>query len=228
VSDEHPSPADGAVEVRGGRIWDLPTRLFHWTLAALVAFSVVTVKLGGFWMDWHMRSGYAILTLVLFRVLWGFAGNRYARFSNFIRPPAVIVDYLRGRVAHGAGHSPLGALSVVAMLAVMMLQASTGLFSNDGNFTEGPLAKFVSGALGERVSTVHRWGEWAIYALVGLHLAAVAYYSAFRSLGLVRPMITGDRAGLDAPPGEDGGALRLRALVLAALAAGLVAWIVNL
>lgn len=226
---DHPAlPADGAGEARGSRIWDLPTRLFHWTLVVLVCFSVVTVKIGGLWMDWHMRSGYAILALVLFRLAWGFAGNRYARFSHFIRPPAVIVDYLRGRVAHGAGHSPLGALSVLAMLAVMLLQASTGLFSNDGNFTEGPLAKLVSGALGERLSTVHRWGELAIYTLVGLHLAAVAYYSAFRSLGLVRPMITGDRPGLDAPPGEDGAALRVRALVLAMLAAGVVAGIVNL
>jgi cytochrome b len=221
-------PEDRATSHGETRVWDLPTRLFHWTLAVLVAFSVVSVKLGGFWMDWHMRSGYAILALVLFRVLWGFAGNRYARFSHFIRPPAVIVDYLRGRAAHGAGHSPLGALSVLAMLALLLLQASTGLFSNDGNFTEGPLAKLVSGTLGERLSTVHRWGEWAIYGLVGLHLVAVAYYSAFRSLGLVRPMLTGDRPGLDAPPGEDGTALRVRALVLAALAAGAVAWIVNL
>ncbi len=148
---------------------------------------------------------------------------------SFIRPPAVVVDYLRGRVAHGAGHSPLGALSVLAMLA---RHAAAGIhrsvLATTAISPKGRSRSLVSGALGERVSTVHRWGEWAIYALVGLHLAAVAYYSAFRSLGLVRPMITGDRAGLDAPPGEDGVALRLRALVLAALAAGLVAWIVNL
>ena len=210
------------------RVWDLPTRLFHWALVVLVSFSVVTVKLGGLWMDWHMRSGYAILALVLFRFVWGFAGNRYARFSTFVRPPAVIVGYLRGQVDHGAGHSPLGALSVLAMLVVLLTQASTGLFANDGSFTEGPLARLVSSALGERLSTVHRWGEWAIYGLVGLHLAAVAYYSAFRSLGLVRPMITGVRPGSGAPAGEDDVALRVRALALAALAAGAVAGIVNL
>lgn len=219
---------DRATSESETRVWDLPTRLFHWTLVVLVVCSIVTVKLGGLWMDWHMRSGYAILALVLFRVVWGFLGNRYARFSTFVRPPAVIMGYLRGQVAHGAGHSPLGALSVLAMLGVLLLQASTGLFSNDGNFTEGPLARLVSSALGERLSTVHRWGEWAIYGLVGLHLAAVAYYSVFRSLGLVRPMITGVRPGADAPPGEDDLALRARALVLAALAAGSVAWIVNL
>lgn len=210
------------------RVWDLPTRLFHWTLVVLIVGSIVTVKVGGLWMDWHMRSGYAILALVLFRFVWGFLGNRYARFSTFVRPPAVIVGYLRGQVAHGAGHSPLGALSVLAMLGVLLTQASTGLFANDGSFTEGPLARLVSSTLGERLSTVHRWGEWAIYGLVGLHLAAVAYYSVFRSLGLVRPMITGVRPGADAPAGEDDGALRLRAMALAALAAGAVAGIVSL
>jgi cytochrome b len=220
--------ADRATAGIATRIWDLPTRLFHWALAVLVAFSIVTVKLGGFWMDWHMRSGYAILALVLFRLLWGCAGNRYARFAHFVRPPAVILGYLRGRVAHGAGHSPLGALSVLAMLGALLLQASTGLFANDGNFTEGPLARLVSSALGERLSTVHRWGEWTLYALLGLHLAAVAYYSAFRDSGLVRPMITGKRPGTDVPAGEDGASLRLRGLVLAAIAAGAVAWIVNL
>ncbi|MGB3427775.1 MAG: cytochrome b/b6 domain-containing protein, partial [Burkholderiaceae bacterium] len=144
---------DSASAEAGTRIWDLPTRLFHWTLVVLIAFSVVTVKLGGLWMDWHMRSGYAILTLVLFRILWGFAGSHYARFSTFVHRPATILDYLRGSLSHGAGHNPLGGLSVLAILAMLLLQASTGLFSNDGNFTEGPLARLVSSAAGERLST---------------------------------------------------------------------------
>jgi cytochrome b len=210
------------------RVWDLPTRLFHWALAALVAFSVVTVKLGGFWMDWHMRSGYAILALVVFRILWGFAGSRYALFSSFVRRPSEIVGYLRGQVEHGAGHSPLAAVSVLALLGVLLAQAGTGLFSNDGNFTEGPLARLVSGAAGERLSSVHRFGEWALYALVGLHIAAVAYYTTFRKVALVRPMITGDRVDVEAPSADDGLAMRLRALALAVVTGAVVALVVTL
>jgi cytochrome b len=210
------------------RVWDLPTRLFHWALAALVACSVVTVKLGGFWMDWHMRSGYAILALVLFRILWGFAGSRYALFSSFVRRPAEVIGYLRGQLEHGAGHSPLAAVSVLALLGLLLAQASTGLFSNDGNFTEGPLARLVSGATGERLSTVHRFGEWALYVLVGLHIAAIAYYATFRKVALVRPMITGDRVDVDGPSADDGWMMRLRALVLALVTSGAVALIVTL
>jgi cytochrome b len=210
------------------RIWDLPTRLFHWALAALVACSVVTVKLGGFWMDWHMRSGYTILALVLFRILWGFAGSRYALFSSFVRRPAEIIGYVRGQLEHGAGHSPLAAVSVLALLGVLLVQASTGLFSNDGNFTEGPLARLVSGATGERLSTIHRFGEWALYVLVALHIAAIAYYTTFRKVALVRPMITGDRLDVEAPSADDGLATRLRALALAVVAGAVVALVVAL
>jgi len=209
------------------RVWDLPTRLFHWALAALVVCSFVTVKLGGFWMDWHMRSGYAILALVLFRVLWGFAGSRYALFSSFVRRPADVIGYLRGQVEHGAGHSPLAAVSVLALLGALLVQASTGLFSNDGNFTEGPLARLVSSAAGERLSTFHRFGEWALYALIGLHIAAITYYTTLRKVALVRPMITGDRFDVDATPADDGLAMRMRALALAVAAAALVAFIVT-
>ncbi len=209
------------------RIWDLPTRLFHWMLAALVAISIITAKVGGLWMDWHMRSGYAILALVVFRVLWGFAGSRYARFATFVRSPRVVLDHLRGRDGHVAGHSPAGALSVVSLLGVLLLQASTGLFTNDGSFTEGPLARLVSRAASDWLSTVHRFGEWALYALVGLHIAAIAYYALLRKSALVGPMITGDQRTI-APPAEDDGWMRARALLLAALAASLVTYVVSL
>jgi cytochrome b len=219
---------DRAFENTGTRVWDLPTRLFHWTLVVLIAFSVVTVKLGGLWMDWHMRSGYAILALVLFRILWGFVGSRYARFSTFVHPPSTVLEYLRGSISHGAGHSPLGGLSVLAILAMLLLQSATGLFSNDGNFTEGPLARLVTSATGDRLSTVHRLGEWALYLLVGIHVAAIAYYTLFRKAILVRPMVTGDHPVADVPPADDSLATRLKALLLAALAAGVVGYIVSL
>lgn len=212
----------------GTRIWDLPTRLFHWALATLVVFSVITAKVGGLWMDWHMRSGYAILALVLFRILWGFGGSHYARFSAFVRPPRIVLDYLCGRAEHGAGHSPAGALSVVALLAVLLLQGSTGLFSNDGSFIEGPLARLASGSVVDRVSTLHRYGEWAILGLAGLHIAAITYYSLLRRAALVGPMITGDHPSIVATPADDGAVMRLRALLLATLSAALVGYIVTL
>jgi cytochrome b len=212
----------------GTRIWDLPTRLFHWTLASLVVFSFVTAKLGGLWLDWHMRSGYAILALVTFRILWGFAGSHYARFSTFVRPPAEVLAQLRGRMSPVAGHSPAGAVSVIALLATMLLQAGTGLFSNDGSFIEGPLARLASNATVDRLSTVHRYGEWAIVAMVGLHLGAIAYYVFIKRSNLVGPMITGNHTAAVAPAADDGPALRLRALLLALLSAGLVAYIVML
>jgi cytochrome b len=114
------------------------------------------------------------------------------------------------------------------MIAVLLLQASTGLFTNDGSFTEGPLAKLVSRATGEWLSTIHRWGELAIYALVGLHLAAVLFYLAVKRDNLIGPMITGDRPGIDAHPARDDPALWLRAAVMLALAAGLTAYVVQL
>ncbi len=210
------------------RIWDLPTRLFHCSVAALVLCSVVTVKLGGSWLDWHMRSGYAILTLVLFRILWGFAGSRYALFASFVRGPSTVLGYLRGRVAHAGGHNPLGALSVVALLGLLLVQAGTGLFSNDGNFTEGPLAKLVDSDTVDLVSTVHRYGEWVIYGLVSLHIAAVVFYTAFRSQPLLSAMVTGERRDLVAAAAQDDAPLRLRALLLAVLCAVLVTYVVTL
>jgi len=212
----------------GTRIWDLPTRLFHWLLATLVVFSVVTAKVGGLWMDWHMRSGYTILALVLFRILWGCAGSHYARFSNFVRPPVVVLAYLRGRVGHVAGHSPIGALSVIALLSALLLQAATGLFTSDDSFTEGPLARLASDMVVDRLSTIHRYGEWAIFALVGLHVAAIAYYSTVRGVVLVGPMITGKHPSSDIVAAEDGASLRIRALVFSVIAAGLVGYLVTL
>jgi len=212
----------------GTRIWDLPTRLFHWALATLVLFSVVTAKVGGLWMDWHMRSGYAILALVLFRILWGFAGSHYARFGSFVRSPAVVLAYLRGQVRHVAGHSPLGALSVIALLGALLLQAATGLFTSDDSFTEGPLTRLASGTVVDRLSTIHRYGEWAIFALVGLHVAAIAYYSSVRGAVLVGPMITGKHPSTTIDAAEDSASLRLRALMFAVIAAGLVSYLVTL
>lgn len=214
------------------RVWDLPTRLFHWALVVLVIFSVATAKIGGNWTEWHMRSGYTILTLIVFRILWGLAGSRHAQFANFVRGPAVTLRYARqmlaGTAQRHAGHNPLGALSVLALLAALLAQASTGLFANDDIANEGPWAKFVSSAASSLLTTFHRYNEKVIYVLLALHLAAVAYYVFAKRDNIVLPMINGDKRGHDAAPIADDATLRVRALILLALAAGLVAYLVGL
>lgn len=214
------------------RIWDLPTRLFHWLLAALVVFSFTTGKLGGNWLEWHFRSGYTILSLLLFRLLWGFAGTRYARFASFLPSPSRLWSTLRSRESRdipvSAGHSELGTLSVYALLIVLSLQATTGLFSNDGTFTEGPWVKFISGATSSRLSTVHYYNSWLIAGLAALHVAAILFYLLMRREDLITPMLTGDKWGTTAEAAADGAAIRLRALLLAALAAGAVSYLVTL
>jgi cytochrome b len=225
---ERPQAADPTIIVR---VWDLPLRLFHWALAALVAFSVATAYAGGSWMDWHMRSGYAVLALLAFRIAWGFAGTRHARFASFVKGPAALMAYARslGSGAHpvSVGHNPLGALSVLALIAIVLAQVGTGLFANDDILTEGPLAKLVSKAASDRATTIHYWNQWLLYALVAMHLLAVIVHRVRFRDDLVGPMIAGAKrlparyAGEDAGPTPWG-----RALVVAALAAAF-AWYVT-
>ncbi len=208
------------------RVWDLPTRLFHWTLAALVVGSFATVKAGA--MIWHERLGYAALALVLFRLAWGFVGGHYARFANFVAGPGRVVAYLRGAVPSAPGHNPLGALSVLALLAVVGFQAGSGLFANDDIAFEGPLARYVSSATSSLLTTLHRTNEKVIIALVALHVAAILYYRFARKQDLVRPMLDGDaRLGARFRARRDDAALRWRALAVAAACAAAVWWLVR-
>lgn len=212
------------------RVWDLPTRLFHWTLAACVAGSVVSAKAGA--MVWHFRFGYVIFALLAFRVLWGLLGGRWSRFTSFLYAPGTVLRYLRGAPRPGenldVGHNPLGALSVFALLAILSVQVGTGLLADDEIANVGPLNRLVSGATGLAATAWHKtWGQWAILALVGLHLAAIAWYS-YRGQGLVGAMVGGDKTlPADTPASSDGVATRGLALVLLALCAGVVAWVVT-
>lgn len=204
------------------RIWDLPTRLFHWAFAALIVLAWLSGELAGSdWRPWHMRFGYAALALLVFRLLWGFAGSRYARFSSFPPSLSAALRQLRTRGSH-AGHAPLGALSVYALLASSGLQIVTGMMTAD-DYNEGPWLQFVSERTASLMGSVHAINRWVLLALVALHLAAIIWY-ALRGKALVRAMLTGDRrdAG-DAPPAEDDARTRWRALVLALLAAALAA-----
>jgi len=205
-------------------VWDLPLRLFHWLLVLLVVVSVVSANIGGNAMQIHLLSGYSVLALVLFRTLWGFLGSTHARFASFVRGPAAAIAYLRAlrrnEASRHLGHNPAGAWSVIVMLIVLLVQAGTGLFSNDDIATEGPLAKLVSKALSDRITGVHHLNVKLLYALIALHLSAVAYYLLYKSENLIKPMLTGfkDAAAGLGESAQQQGRTWLAALLLAACA----------
>ena len=214
------------------RVWEWPVRAFHWTIVALLVALVVTAKVGGNWIDWHMRAGYAMLALVVFRVLWGFFGGPHARFFSFVRGPGAVLRYARSMVQGTkewhVGHNPLGGWSIVLLLLALFTQAVTGLFSNDDVASEGPLARFVTGDLSSTITWFHRRHVWWIYALVAVHLTAVfTYLVAFRE-NLIRAMVTGrKRLPASAAPPPEHRPVTVRALVLLALSAFAVWWVVK-
>lgn len=207
-------------------VWDLPLRLFHWLLVLLVLVSWVSVTIGGNAMQIHLLSGYAVLTLLLFRILWGFLGSHHARFSSFARGPAAVVQYLRALRRNEAtphlGHNPAGGWSAIAMLAVLLVQGGTGLFANDDIATEGPLAKLISKSLSDRITGIHHLNIKLLYVLIGLHLSAIAFYYFRKRENLVKPMFTGFKEAAagrgDTAPGR--GKTWLAAVLLAACAGG--------
>jgi cytochrome b len=211
-------------------VWDLPTRVFHWLLVALVAFSFVTGNVGGNAIAYHMVSGYAILALLAFRIVWGFVGGRHARFASFVRAPRAVIAYAKGlatgRHAPHLGHNPLGGWSVIAMLAALLVQASTGLFVDDEIATQGPLNKYVSGGTAALLTTIHRLNAKIVVALVALHVAAVVFYALARRENLVRPMLHGRKTW--AGDADHGHASPLLGAVIAAIAGCLVYWLVTL
>lgn len=214
------------------RIWDLPTRLFHWLLAASVIALVVTAKIGGNAMEWHLRLGHLVLALLVFRTIWGLIGGYWSRFATFIPGPARLARYLRGdgTAADHAGHNPLGALSVIAMLLVLVAQVGTGLVSDDEISAAGPLTRFVSGDTIAWASGWHKgWGQWLLLGLLGLHLCAIAFYAVARRQRLVPAMVHGNKALPEgAPATRDSLGTRLTALVLAALCAAGAWWVYGL
>jgi cytochrome b len=214
------------------RVWDLPTRLFHWLFAAAVIGAIVTVKVGGTWMDWHPIFGVTALVLLTFRVIWGFTGSRYARFSSFVKGPRTVWHYLRHPEERPPpGHSPLGGLSVVALLLVVAVQAGTGLFATDDILTSGPLNQFVSSDTAALLTSIHKWNENVLFGLIGLHLVAIAIY-ALRGKQLVPPMITGnvlsENLPSDAVAARDTVGIKIWALVLILVLGGLGWWLVSL
>jgi cytochrome b len=207
------------------RVWDAPTRLTHWLVVLLVAFSWWTAETSR--MEWHRWSGYTLLGLVIFRLYWGLAGSSTSRFSEFVRGPRSVARYLRGEWTPAAGHNPLGALSVVTLLALLAAQVALGLFAVDVDGIEsGPLSTYVSFEAGRAAA---RWHDTAFDVLLGvisLHVAAVGYYIVFRKQALIAAMVHGKRNFPEPPPPAMRPASWRRLLTGAALAIA-VTWMVT-
>ena len=212
------------------RVWDLPTRIFHWALAGAVLGQLAT-GLSGL-MEWHFRIGYLVLALLLFRLVWGFVGGYWSRFGSFLHSPGAVLRHLRGQAPrdHLIGHTPLGSLSVFAMLLFLVAQVATRLVSDDEVAASRPLTPFVSRAT---VGMASHWhgaiGAWLILALVLLHVLAIAFYVAVRRQHLVRPMWSGDKLLThQAQPSRDGAGARVLALLIFGLCLVFAYWISSL
>ncbi len=208
---------------QGVETWDVPVRLFHWALMLLVIAQIASVSIGGNAMEYHALGGYAILTLIVFRILWGFFGGTYARFREFVRGPGAVLRYakslFRGQYAADRGHNPLGGWSVLAMLASFLVQAGTGLFANDEVMMEGPLARHVSSEAGEMATAIHDINAVVLLILIAVHIAAVLFHLLVKKENLIVPMITGrKRARADDQPARYG-SLALATVLLGCSAA---------
>ena len=213
------------------KVWDLPVRLFHWLLVLLVVFSFTTGKLGGSrWLEWHFRSGYTILALVLFRIVWGLIGSQTARFSDFVHGPKRVLSYasavLRGATPFHAGHNPTGGLIIVLMLVLLLVQTATGLFADDDIATRGPLADKVSDAIVSLFTRIHRININVIVACVALHVCAALFYLTVKKDNLIKPMITGTKAIPDDHPAPSLSSHAPAVIIIVATAA-FVVWLVK-
>lgn len=187
---------------RSKLIWDIPTRAFHWLLVVAVSICLYTGFFGDFdAIDYHMLSGYGVLTLLLFRLAWGLTSKGNARFSTFTPSPGIIAAYVKGThtPAHDS-HNPLGAVSVFAMLILLLLQAGTGLFANDDIFTEGPLTHLVSYETSLQLTSIHSFNRWLLVGLVALHIAAILFYDLFKKQRLFITMISGNAVDAEKGP----------------------------
>jgi cytochrome b len=215
-----------AVVIARRRVWDLPTRLFHWLLVILIGFS--------WWsgdhheMEWHYRSGLAVCALVVFRLIWGVFGSSTARFAQFVRGPRGVLAYLRARrgdeVQDPPGHNPLGGWSVLLLLALIALQVIAGLIATDVDGVEsGPLSFQVSFDQGRLAASLHGLLFNILLAAIALHIAAILFYLVVRGRNLTAVMVTGHDSG---PPQAEWRKPTILALTGATGVAGLVTYAV--
>ena len=210
------------------QVWDAPVRLFHWAIVILMLVSWLSADQG--FMRVHLWSGLTLLALLIFRLVWGMIGSSTARFRDFLHPPRQVLAYMRSLVGANkalfAGHNPAGGLMVVGLIAVLVLQAVTGLFSNDGLRFHGPLALLVSEETSTGITGLHGTIFNVILALVWLHVVAVGFYLFVKGDNLIFPMLTGKKKRAHVP---EGWSIKLAHPLLALLvlmgAAGLVFWL---
>ena len=211
-------------------VWDIGVRVFHWALVLLMATAIATVKIGGNAMVYHSYCGYAMLALLLFRIIWGFVGGTHARFFNFITGPGKVMAYLKTMFKRDhdttIGHNPMGALSVVAMLAALLFQAVSGLFVNDDILFEGPLSAWAGKDLSDKITGWHKFNEKILLALFLLHMGAIFFYRFYKKVDLIKPMFTGIKKLTGNVPESRSGSASL-AVVLLAVCAGTVFLLVN-
>jgi cytochrome b len=192
-------PAANSVSMR---VWDVPTRLFHWTLTLLIALQYATGEYHVLDMRWHYWFGYATLALIVFRVLWGFAGSQTSRFADFVRGPGSVVRYVKSELStnpqRSIGHNPLGGWSVLALLLCVAVQAVSGLFASDEIDNDGPLVARVSGTTVKWMTWLHQWNQNLLLALIGLHVVAVLLYLLRKHENLIMPMFSGRKDMADA------------------------------
>jgi cytochrome b len=211
------------------KVWDLPVRVFHWAIVVLILLAWGTQEFNR--MEWHVWIGYSILTLLIFRIAWGFIGSDTARFGRFLRSPIAAMTHLvhigRREADKEIGHNAAGGWMVLLMLALIGVQASTGLFANDDANTEGPLMHFVSKDTSDWLSHIHSLNFTFIEIAIVLHVLAIILYAVLKRQNLVRPMVTGVKIMPD-----DVAVPRLVnpvwALAVLAVAVGIVAWVVRL
>lgn len=212
------------------KLWDAPTRLFHWSLVALFGVMWWSGETGGDALRLHLLAGYGIAGLLLFRLLWGVLGSDTARFARFVRGPGAMLAYLRGSLPEHRipGHNPLGALMVLALLGLLGFQVGSGLFATDVDsfLWDGPLAKLINSDLSEAITGWHKTSFNLLLAAVGLHLSAIVFYRLIKRRNLVAAMLSGWQTYAGQPPELRFASWKL-AVLCALVAAGVVAGVVN-
>lgn len=231
--EQEPTPqTEINVQPKTLKIWDLPVRFFHWSLVSLFIAAYVTNALGTNYFTYHLWCGYAIIVLVSFRIIWGLVGTYHARFSSFVRNPITTLKYaisvFKKTDKHYLGHNPLGAIMVVVLLLTILVQAITGLFTNDEIFNTGPLYGYISDTLSLELTSLHRKLFYWILGAVFLHIAAVLIHVFFKRDNIIKAMFTGNKSAKDAENEIAISSSRvILAIIILVILALILAWVIT-
>jgi cytochrome b len=171
--------------------------VFHWLLVICIFLSWLSQNQD--WIQLHLWSGYTVLTLVVFRIGWGFIGSMHSRFRDFLRSPVAVLRYWRGELPERPGHNPAGGWSILVLLCLVLMQASSGLFNSDGLLFDGPLHHALDSGVTDKLGELHDQLFWVILGFIALHVAVILYYQFVRRERLINAMLTGGEAGERAP-----------------------------